>query len=712
MRWRTDIRRPRTLVRRPLPWAAALLLVGVGGAGLAGAGVSRGFAAEDPQPRETTASEDPLARLGLAVTSGAAPGYVEDRACAICHGDLVRSYQEVAMSRAFYRPRPDRDIEDFGHSEYFHGPSQNHYQMLRRGDDLVFRRWQLDAEGRPLHEVEQKVDWVLGSGNHSRVYLYRNPAGELYQLPLAWYTQEQAWGMAPGFDRANHLGLSRRVLRPCMFCHNAYPDVPAGSDLYGEPPVYPADLPEGLGCQRCHGPAAEHVRRAFAGAPRDQLRSSVVNPGRLEPRLRDGVCFGCHFQPSVALPGVRRFGRGDYSFRPGEPLSDYVVAIDVDEAGRSRSERFEINHHPYRLRQSRCYLASGGALSCLTCHDPHRKVPEAERAAHYRAACLGCHQIEDCRLEEMTGETRLPDVAPDDCVGCHMAKRRTEDVVHVVMTDHLIRRRPGGPELLAPLEERDPVLTGVDFVWPDRAPQGALGEVYRALAVLRVAATENAVEHLERSLAAARPPEIDPYLDLARSQLVLGHTPEAEATLRNLLERSPDHPQVLAWLGIVELRLGRPTAAVADLRRALELEPRTPEIWFNLGRALMVEGRTGEAAEALEKSVELRPHLAAGWFHLGQIRAAEKQLPEALEAYRRSLAADPTSARATVGLGRLLAEMGQRGEALRVLRHGVEVVRSPETVEAALAAVEQEAGQGAEQTPEHESDAEAPGGIE
>ena len=39
---------------------------------------------------------------------------------------------------------------------------------------------------------------------------------------------------------------------------------------------------------------------------------------------------------------------------------------------------------------------------------------------------------------------------------CHMPKRRTEDVVHVVMTDHFIERRPPDRDLLANLAERHP----------------------------------------------------------------------------------------------------------------------------------------------------------------------------------------------------------------------------------------------------------------
>ena len=57
--------------------------------------------------------------------------------------------------------------------------------------------------------------------------------------------------------------------------------------------------------------------------------------------------------------------------------------------------------HPYRLWQSTCYIESDGAMSCLSCHDPHRKVRPADRAAHYQAKCLACHQLEDCDVEAM-----------------------------------------------------------------------------------------------------------------------------------------------------------------------------------------------------------------------------------------------------------------------------------------------------------------------
>ena len=477
-----------------------------------------------------------------------------------------------------------------------------------------------------------------------------------------------------------------------MFCHNAYPDVPAGSDVYTAPHVYPEELPEGLGCQRCHGPGAEHSRLAMGEeVDFEALYSSILNPGDLEPRLRDDVCHQCHMQPSVAIPGKRRFGRRDYSYRPGEPLSDYLVELDVVDAGTERSERFEINHHPYRLEQSRCFTASAGRMSCLTCHDPHRKVETAERAAHYRAACLGCHEIDACRLEEMAGDVATPAVAADDCVACHMQERRTQDVVQVTMTDHLIRSRPGGPELLAPIEEHDPDIDDVVFVDPERAPEGGLGDLYRVYTVAELTGGNHAVavRTLERLMPVVRPPELEPYFALARGQLQQGRPDAARDTLGEILERSPNYPMARRLLGLAHARLGQREAAMARVREALEHDQDRPEAHSNLGNLLIQSGRPEQALPHLERAVELRPNMDKAWFYLCVAQAELDRFGDAVSSCRRALAIEPRHSRAYLVLAQILLRQGQRAEALRYLRHGAEHASEPGSVAKALAQAEQ-----------------------
>ena len=647
-----------------------------------GAAVLQASPLPEPEP-----DPDPLAARGIRVTVGAAPGYLPDHACALCHAEIAASYREVAMSRAFHPPRPEDDTEVLG-AVFVHEPSARRYEMRREDGRLLFRRWQLDDAGTPINLLEQEVHFVLGSGNHARTYLYRTPGGELYQLPIAWYSQTKAWGMAPGFDRPDHDGVRRMVRRECLFCHNAYPDVPAGSDARLAPHAFPERLPEGIGCQRCHGPGADHARAAFRGEVA-AARAAVVNPARLPAPLRDDVCDACHLQPSVAIPGARRFGRGDYSFRPGEPLADYLVQTDVVEAGRSPAERFEINHHPYRLRQSRCFTGSGGRLGCLTCHDPHRKVAAPARAGHYRAACLTCHDAGACRRPASSGDAADHG---DDCVSCHMAARRPQDVVRVVMTDHLIRRRPGGPELIGPLEEEDPTIVDVTLLDRERGPAGPRGELYRALTVLRTAASEAALDRTE-SLLASRPVEDPtPYLDLAQAQLAAGRFAAAERTLAFVLERSPGDPtaeelRALAWDGG-----GRTEPAIAALARLVRSPGSRLEAAVNLGWLLLRASRPGEAVEPLRGVLDARPNMTRARFDLGQALAALGRDGEAVEEYRRTLETDPTHGPAYLRLGHALLRLGRRDEALRYWRHGRRAAADPGPIERALAA---ETGRGA-----------------
>jgi len=588
-----------------------------------------------------------LAPVALAMTLLAASQFAPDSACAPCHAEISRSYQHVGMARAFFRPAKGRIIEELG-KEFVHAPSKQIFSMIWRDGRLIFRRYQNDPDGKPINLLEQPVDFILGSGHHARVYVYRTPDGELYQLPIAWYSQTRSWGMAPGYDRPDHDGVQRRVRHECMFCHNGYPDVAESHDGFWRPQTFPKELPEGTGCQRCHGPGAAHAR---------DPKVAIINPMRLTTERRNDVCNQCHLLPAVAVQGARKLGRDIYSFRPGDALSDYQLTTDI-----APKDRFEISQHAYRLQQSRCFRESRQQFGCLDCHDPHQRLPPDERAAHYQRVCLGCHE--------------KAHHATTDCVSCHMEKRRTEDVVHVVMTDHRIGLPADSAKLVASREEKeDPEIEHVELYGSPL--QGADAELYRLLPLMRAGRDRDPqfVARFEQALAAAKPRELEPLFDLANAQATLRQWTKLEATCKAILEREPSQPLALGWLGLAAGGLGRDDDAVAFLRRALAIAPERAGLHVQLALALHRKGKDDDAIAALERATALRPNLAAAWLTLGELHALHGDQGRAVFALRRTLAIDPANSRAYADLGRALVALGDEEGARRLQRHALNVAK-------------------------------------
>ena len=594
--------------------------------------------------------------------------YVDARICATCHTRIAANYAQTGMGRSVSRPGRADALEDYAaKNELYHDLSDTHYSMLVRDGSYYQRRWQISSDGKETNVEELKIDYVLGSGNHARSYLHRTPRGTLIELPLGWYSEKGGyWGMGPGFDSL-HPATRRLISYECIFCHDAYPRIPAGHAAPGSEPVFAGDLPEGIDCQRCHGPGGNHVETAHAaGSKREQILASIVNPAHLSPRLRMDLCMQCHLEPtSAAIPSlVRRFDRGPFSFVAGEPLSSFVLAFD-HAPGTGHEDKFEIvGSSAYRLRQSRCFLKSKDTMTCETCHDPHRSS-RGDDAAHYSNACRQCH---GAGIADLVSKGRHP--AAEDCVSCHMPKRRTDDVVHAIMTDHLIQRRPPARDLLAERRERHPAPAEeyrAEVVPYYPATLAAQGEdaMYKALA--QVAMKNNlarGVVELDRLVTAQNPREAEWYLQLGNAWLAAAEPAKALSAYERAIRLLPGNVRALQSIARAWKAAEQSARSADSLRQALRLNPSDGGSWYQSAMLAFEMGRNGEALQQIEQAIAIDPDLPGEYTILARIQMAAGREDAAERTLREALHVDPYDSSAWDLAGRVNADKRQFAEAL------------------------------------------------
>jgi len=592
--------------------------------------------------------------FSLAASAFVSPGNAATD-CASCHARIVEAYQRSGMSRSLYKPSPANTIEDYrNRHDFLHSSSGTYYSMIVRDGTYLQRRWQIGFDGRETNVEELTIDAVLGSGSHARAYQHRTASGGYVELPLGWYAEKGGyWAMSPGFN-TEHPQTRRFVSYECIFCHDAYPRIPPNDEAPGSDPVFAGALPEGISCQRCHGPGDKHATLAHtAGATLEDIRASIVNPARLSPALRMDVCMQCHLQPtSGAIPAIiRRFNRGPFSFVPGEPLPDFQLVFD-HAPGAGHDDKFEIvNSSAYRLRKSACFQKSNGALTCTTCHDPHQNQPE-----NYSAVCRQCHASV---IDGAIAAGRHP--AGSDCVICHVQKRRTEDVVHVVMTDHWIQRRlpPGNP--LAELPERHGAIAEysgeVVPYYPSPLPQTAENALYQAIA-------RGAPADLARELRRVRPREAEFYIVLGQAWQRVGKLPEAIRAYEQAVRMRPNSSRALLGLAGAQRASGELALAKETLARAGRAAPASAARLFQSGSVDFDRGHTAAAMEKMEKAVALDPDFSAAHTGLAAILFRAGNPDRAESELRSALRIDPYDASAYDLIGRVLAGKGQTAESL------------------------------------------------
>lgn len=329
--------------------------------------------------------------------------YAGSATCIKCHGSIAGSY---------------------GHTPHFHAAALASLHSIEGSfskDSNTFvvndttRVVMEEREGAPYQVLyvngkatrAERFDIVFGY-EKGQAYLYWKK-DQLYQLPISWFTGLHHWTTSPGYPSGMPF-FDRPVLERCFECHTSFITPPAGQNVYA---LDSTSLIVNIDCERCHGPAANHVAY-HTEFPGEKVGRYIVSYRSLTRRQKIDLCATCHAgSNTIQLRSI-------FGFRPGDSLVRYVVPAHIPVT------RPDVHGDQIALlAASKCFRMS--EMDCSTCHDPH--VNDHDDWAAYAQRCQGCHSPANHNFCTIADD-RNTAVLKTNCTRCHMPAQPS-DIIKV-----------------------------------------------------------------------------------------------------------------------------------------------------------------------------------------------------------------------------------------------------------------------------------------
>jgi len=589
--------------------------------------------------------------------------YVGMETCRSCHADIHATFVHTGMGRSFDYATAKKSAATYGeHTLVYDEKSDFYYKPFFQNDTLYIQEFRLSGKDT-VHQRTEAVQYIVGSGQHTNSHIL-DINGYIYQAPITYYTQDEKWDMAPGFENEN-LRFERLLTSECITCHNHLPEHVEGSlNKF-------AKMPQGIECERCHGPGEIHVQKKLAGEVIDTsqfIDYSIVNPSDLPRAKQMDLCQRCHLQGVAVLNEGKTF----YDFKPGMRLNE-VMNVFLPRYTDSH-EKFIMASQADRLRLSACYQNS--KMTCLTCHNPHKSV-EVTGKAHFNDQCQNCHTTPEptCSLSATEQATES-----DGCVGCHMPKSGSIDIPHVNITDHYIGSAVSSASKAS---GRSAEFLGLQILTKENATPLEMARGYLALYDKYVESSvmlDSAAFYLQKSRAS-----LQEQLS-TRVHLAFNHN-----DYQQLVGYGTDFPAAQLTDGWTAYRIGEGffhmqefSSALQYFQRAVSLMPLNLEFQEKLGATQVILQQFAEAKRTFEFVLNENPKRKLALTNLGYVLAVRGDLDQAMTYYNRAIELDPDYEQALLNKAAVLLAQQKIEQGRGLLHRILEINPNHQQAQAAL----------------------------
>lgn len=330
------------------------------------------------------------------------PLYAGSSTCIKCHADIYSDYLHTAHFSTT-RPAGEHTISGSftGGSNVFSFNNNVRVVMEKHKGGL----YQVAYEnGKVVNQ--QRFDITIGSIK-AETYLYWK-GNQLYQLPISWFKALHRWTNSPGYD-STFADFSRPITVGCLECHASYvKSADSTTDPHMMVNFDKNTLIAGVDCERCHGPAGDHVYYQTTH-PGDKTAQHIITYASLTRTEKLNMCTVCHSGSSGTML------RSTFGFKPNDNLTDYKIE-DIFQT--TDPNKLDVHANQGRLlAASKCFINS--SMDCATCHNLH--VNQRQQLAMYSQKCMNCHSIANHNF--CPEASKLGAVIKSNCIDCHMPNK-------------------------------------------------------------------------------------------------------------------------------------------------------------------------------------------------------------------------------------------------------------------------------------------------